>query len=55
MPAKKMDPSKDHFYFREYLRENSNIFKNILGCESGDWVLPIYEKNRVRKSHASVP
>ena len=27
-----------------------------LGCESGDWVLPIYEeKNRVRKSHATVP
>ena len=30
--------------------------ENILGCESGDRVLPIYEeKNRVRKSHATVP
>jgi len=29
--------------------------ENILGCESGDWVQPIYEKNRFRKSHATVP
>ena len=29
--------------------------ENILGCESGHWVLLIYEKNRVRKSHATVP
>jgi len=29
--------------------------ENILGCESGDWVLPISEKNRVQKSHATVP
>ena len=29
--------------------------ENILGCESGDEVLPIYEKNRVRKSHATFP
>ena len=29
--------------------------ENILGCESGNWVLRIYLKNRVRKSHATVP
>ena len=29
--------------------------ENILGCESGDWVLPIYLKNRGRKYHATVP
>ena len=46
--------SKKH-YFREYLRENEIIFKNILGLESGAQVLFIPEKNRVRKSHATVP
>jgi hypothetical protein len=29
--------------------------ENILGCESGDRVLPIYEKNRVQKSHGTDP
>ena len=28
---------------------------NILGSESGDWVQPIYIKNQVQKSHATVP
>jgi len=33
----------------------TTVDENILGCESGDWVLPIYEKNWVQKSHATVP
>ena len=37
-------------YFRENLRENENIFENILG-----YLLSIHEKTRFRKSHASVP
>ena len=41
--------------FREYLRENVTYEKKLLGCESGDQVLLIYEKNRARKSHATVP
>ena len=51
------------FNLRVSIHGDSKIFKiatddkNTLGCESGDWVLPvpIYEKNRVRKSHATVP
>ena len=49
------------FYTRRYflkgqeLGEIATDDENILGCESGDWVLPIYEKNRVQKSHATVP
>ena len=41
--------------FREYLRENENIFENILACESRDQVLLIHEKTRCKKSHATVP
>ena len=41
--------------FCEYLRENENIFENILACESRDQVLLIHEKNRGQKSHATVP
>ena len=37
------------------LSEIATDDENILGCESGDGVLPIYEKNRVPKSHATVP
>ena len=62
-----MGSSKDHFldfrvllpgsqkYFREYLCENENIFENILGYCSRAQVLSIYAKNRVQKSHATVP
>jgi len=32
-------------YFCEYLRENK-IFENILGCDSRDNVLAIYEKSQ---------
>ena len=42
-------------YFCEYLRENENIFENILACESRDQVLLIHEKTRGQKSHATVP
>ena len=35
--------------FREYLRENENIFENILACESRDQVLLIHEKNQRSK------
>ena len=45
----------DFFLKGQKLREIATDDENILGCESGDWVLPIYEKNRVRKSHATVP
>ena len=61
-----MGSSKDHFcnlrvllpgckYFREYLRENKNIFENILGHYSCGQVLSIHAKTRHKKSHASVP
>ena len=39
----------------QLLGEIATDDENILGCESGDWVLPIYEENRVRKSQATVP
>jgi len=42
-------------FFEKALSEIATEDENILGCESGDWVLPICEKNRVRKSHATVP
>ena len=45
----------DFFLKRPITREIATDDENILGCESGDWVLPIYEKNRVQKSHATVP
>ena len=33
------------FFFKgKYLCEIATDDENILGCESGDWVLPIYEK-----------
>ena len=43
-----------------FLKANNSVksqqkMKIFFGCESGAWVLPIYEKNRVRKSHATVP
>ena len=42
--------------FVEYLPpQNCNRWGNILGCESGDCVLPIYEKNRRLKSCITVP
>jgi hypothetical protein len=41
--------------FRGYLREDENIFVNILGYCSGELVLLIHEKNRGQKSHATVP
>ena len=56
-----MGSSKDHFldfrvllpgsqkYFREYLRENENIFENILGYCSRVQVLSIYAKNQSSK------
>jgi len=56
-----MGSYKDHFldfwvsslgsqkYFREYLRENKNILKNILACESRDQVLLIHEKTQRSK------
>ena len=45
-----------HIFFKgQYLSEIATDDENILGCESKDWVLPINEKNRVRKSHATVP
>ena len=62
-----MGSSKDHFldfwvllpgsqkYFREYLCENENIFKNILGYCSRAQILSIYAKNQRKKSHATVP
>ena len=31
------------------------FFKNIIGCDSRDNILPIHEKTRLQKSHASVP
>jgi len=45
----------DFFSKGQQLREITTDDENILWCELGDWVLPIYEKNRVRKSHATVP
>ena len=36
-------------YFREYLCENENIFKNILGYCSRAQVLLIYAKNQSSK------
>ena len=43
-------------YFEgQYFGEIATDDAIILGCESGDWVLPIYEKNRVQKSPATVP
>ena len=62
-----MGSSKDHFldfrvslpgsqkYFHEYLRENENIFVNILGYWSRAKVVSIHAKTRVQKSHATVP
>ena len=56
-----MGPTKDHFcyfrvslprsqkYFREYLRENKNIFKNILGYCSRAQVLSIHAKKQSSK------
>jgi len=58
---KKMGSSKDHFldfrvflpgsqkYFREYLCENKNIFKTILGYCSRVQVMSIYAKNQSSK------
>ena len=44
------------FFFKgQLLSEIATDDENILGCESGDWVLPIYEKNRVRKSPETGP
>ena len=45
----------DFFFKGQLLGEIATDDENILGSESGDWVLPIYEKNRVQKSHATVP
>jgi len=42
-------------FFKRQISEIATDEENILGCESGDLVLPIYEKNRVQKSHATVP
>jgi hypothetical protein len=39
------------FQLRRFLDSKNSIES----CESGDWVLPMYEKNRVQKSHATVP
>jgi len=36
-------------YFREYLRQNKNIFLKIF------WGLCIHEKTRAQKSHATFP
>ena len=56
-----MGSSKDHFldfrvllpgsqkYFREYLRENENIFENNLGYCSRAQVLSVYAKNQSSK------
>ena len=46
---------RDFFLKGQLLSEIATDEENISGCESGDWALPIYEKNRVRKSHATVP
>ena len=43
-------------YFCEYLcKTKIHICENILGRGSRNNILPIREKNRVQKSHASVP
>ena len=39
----------EKYYFREYLRKNENIFKNILVCESKEKVLWLYEKTQTSK------
>jgi len=45
-----------HIFLKgQYFSEIATDDENIIGCQSGDWLLPIYEKNRVRKSHATVP
>ena len=38
----------DFFLKGQLLSEIATDDENILGCESRDWVRPIYEKNRVR-------
>ena len=57
-----MGSTKDHFldfqvslpgsqkYFREYFRENENIYENILWYCSGEQVLLIYEKKTELKN-----
>ena len=69
LKAKKIASSKDHFcnlrvslpggckYFREYLRENENIFENILGYCSRAQVLWIHAKKQteLKKTHATAP
>ena len=45
---------REKTFFREYLHENKIFFKNILGGYSRAYVLLIHEKNRARKSHATV-
>ena len=62
-----MGSSKDHFldfrvllpgsqkYFREYLCENKNIFKNILGYCSRAQVLSIHAKNQSSKISCHSP
>ena len=47
--------TRRYFFKGQLLGEIATDDENILGYESGDWVLPIYEKNRVQKSHATVP
>ena len=42
-------------YFLEYLRENENIFENILVNYSKAYEQSIHEKTRHKKSHACVP
>jgi hypothetical protein len=39
----------------EYLREFETEFENILECESGAHMGSIHEKNRGKKSRATVP